>query len=409
MKLLFKLAWRNIWRNKRRLLLTLLAISFAVFFTIGMRGIQIGTYDVNIKNVVKLYSGYLQVQRTGYRKNPSLRLNFNLDSTLLRQINSVNDIKGYSPRVISEGLISFKDNSFGAAIFGLEPEKEMKVTNLIGRINEGNFFSGDSSNEIVMGYKLLENLKAKIGDQIVLLTQGYDGSLGNMKFTVTGTFKLGSPQMDAMTVIIGLRKAQELLSLGNRVHAIALNLNSLDEIDNVKPELAAKLQNNELSVLSWDEVMPDFKQSIELDSVSGLLYMFMLIIIVAFGILNTVLMSVVERFNEFGITLSIGMPQKNLVYLVFMETFFITVMGLLLGNIIGWVINYYILLNPIQLGTEFGKIYEEFGFLPVIEASLDPSIFINTSITIFIISALACLYPAYKVYRLEPMKGIRYT
>jgi ABC-type lipoprotein release transport system permease subunit len=260
-----------------------------------------------------------------------------------------------------------------------------------------------------MGYKLLENLKAKIGDQIVLLTQGYDGSLGNMKFTVTGTFKLGSPQMDAMTVVIGLRKAQELLSLGSRIHTIALSLNELDDINKVKPELINGIQNNELSVLSWDEVMPDFKQSIELDSVSGMLYLFMLIIIVAFGILNTVLMSVVERFNEFGITLSIGMPQKNLVYLVFIETFFIAVMGLLLGNIIGWGINYYILLNPIQLGTEFGKMYEEFGFLPVIESTLDSAIFINTSAAIFLISLLACLYPAYKVYRLEPMKGIRYT
>ncbi len=155
--------------------------------------------------------------------------------------------------------------------------------------------------------------------------------------------------------------------------------------------------------------MPDFKQSIELDNVSGILTLSILIIIVAFGILNTVLMSVMERFNEFGISLSIGMPQVKLVYLVFIETFFISMLGLLLGNIIGWGINYYIVLHPIQFGSEIGKIYEEYGFLPMIESSLDPMIFVNTTLSILGISILACFYPAYKVFKLEPLKGIRYT
>jgi len=132
-------------------------------------------------------------------------------------------------------------------------------------------------------------------------------------------------------------------------------------------------------------------------------------VIVAFGILNTVLMSVTERFNEFGISLSIGMPQLKLVYLVLIETVFLTLLGIALGNIIGWGINYYILLNPIQVGSEIGKIYEEYGFLPVIESSLNITIFIYTSISVLIISLVSCLYPVYKVYKLEPLKGIRYT
>ena len=128
--------------------------------------------------------------------------------------------------------------------------------------------------------------------------------------------------------------------------------------------------------------MPDFKQSIDLDNISGILFLLILIVIVAFGILNTVLMSVTERFNEFGISLSIGMPQMKLVYLVFIETIFIAIMGIVLGNIIGWGINYYILLNPIQFSGEFEQIYAEYGFLPVIESSLDITIFINTSVSI---------------------------
>lgn len=409
MKLLIKLGWRNLGRNKRRLLLTLSAIAFATFATIGMRGIQLGTYAVNIKNVVKLFSGYLQIQRQGYQKNPSLRLNYVLDDKLLNRIKSIPGIKGYAPRVYGDGLSSYKENSFGTGIFGIDPQREKNVTNIMERIKEGKFFTSDTTNEVVLGYKLMENLKAKIGDDIVILTQGFDGSLGNMKFKIVGTIKVGVPELDAMAAFIGLSKAQQLLVLPNRIHAIALNVGSLDDMETVKEELTNRINNKNLAVLSWDEVMPDFKQSIELDNISGILMLTILIIIVAFGILNTVLMSVMERFNEFGITLSIGMPQMKLVYLVFIETFFITLLGLALGNLIGWGINYYLIQNPVQFGSEIGKIYEEYGFLPIIVSTLDPMIFINTTLSILGISFLACFYPAYKVFKLEPLKGIRYT
>ena len=374
-----------------------------------MRGIQLGTYAINIKNAVHMYSGYIQIQREGYRKNPSLKLSYIPNDSLLNNIKTISSINAYSMRVYGEGLISYKENSLGTAIIGVDPLKEKNVSGFLERINAGYFFKSDTAYEVVLGYKLLENLKAKTGDEIVILTQGYDGSLGNYKYKISGTVKTGSSELDGMAAFMGLARAQELFALHNRISAIVINVNSLDDIDPVKEKLSSKISDTSLSVLSWDEVMPDLKQSIEFDNISGMLYLFILILIVAFGILNTVLMSVMERFNEFGISLSIGMPQIKLVYLVFIETFFITILGLILGNLIGWVINYYILLNPINIGTDIANIYEEYGFLPVIISSLDPMIFINTTISILSISFAVCFYPAYKVFKLEPLKGIRYT
>ncbi|MBL7128918.1 MAG: ABC transporter permease [Ignavibacteria bacterium] len=391
------------------MLLTLLAISFATFAAISMRGIQIGTYAVNIKNVVDLFPGYVQLQREGYLKNPKIRLCFTLDTLLKKQIASTPEVESYTPRILADGLISYKDNSLGAIIYGINPQQEKTVTTFMDRIKDGRFFNSDTTYEVVVGYKLLENLKAKIGDEIIMLTQGYDGSLGNLKFKIIGTIKLGSPEFDAMGAFIGLKTAQELLSMPGKIHFVAFKLNNLDAIPEVQEELTKEIDNNELAVLSWEEVMPDYKQLIELDNISGIMFLLILIVIVAFGILNTVLMSVTERFNEFGISLSIGMPQLKLVYLVLIETIFITLLGIALGNVIGWGINYYILLNPIQVGSEIGKIYEEYGFLPVIESSLNITIFIYSSISVLIISLISCLYPVYKVYKLEPLKGIRYT
>lgn len=409
MKLLIKLAWRNIWRNKRRSILTLAAVTFAVFMAIGMRGIQLGTYALNIKSAVELFSGYLQVQAKGYIDTPKLSLCFNEDNKLSEALNNTKGIDGYSKRIYADGLISFKENSRGVAIFGIEPQKEKKVTTFVENIAEGKFFSGDSSNEIVLGTQLLKNLDAKIGDEIVILAQGYDGSLGNQKYIIVGTVRLGFQEFNSTVVFMGLKTAQSLLAMGNNVNVIAIKSGNINNLKEIKNKLSTNITNKNLVVLPWNKVNPELQQAIQLDNVSGILFLGILIVIVAFGILNTVLMSVTERFREFGVILSIGMPQRKLTYVVYLETMFLAIIGLVFGNIFGYFINYYLILHPIVFGGEIKKLYELYHFLPELRSSLQVSIFTNVSLSIIGISILSCLYPAYKVYKLEPLKGIRQT
>jgi ABC-type lipoprotein release transport system permease subunit len=374
-----------------------------------MRGLQLGTYEVNIKNAVRLFSGYLQIQKEGYKENPSLRKSFRLTPEVTQMLENDPAITGYAPRVYADGLISFKDNSLGTAIFGVVPELEKNVITFQEKIEEGKFFEGDSSNKVIVGYKLLENLNAEVGDSIVILAQGYDGILGNLIFEISGTVKTGSGEFDRASVFMGLSKLQELLAMYGRLNVVALSTVDLDQVTVVQNRLNQSLQDKNLVALTWDEVMPELKQLIQLDNVSGILMLAILVIVVAFGILNTVLMSVTERFREFGISLAMGMPQGTLVLLVILESIIITLIGILLGNLAAYGVNYYIVQNPIIFGSELGALYEEYGFLPRMESSVDLSIFFNTSLTIFIVSLVSIVYPALKVFRLEPLKGIRYT
>ncbi len=377
---------------------------------VAMRGVQLGTYSVNIKNAVEMFTGYLQIQSEDYQQNPSLNKVIKLTDDLKLKLDRTNGITAYSPRVYSSGLISFGDQSYGSAIFGISPGSESATTKIMDKIKNGRFFLSDTVYEVVIGAKLLKNLKAAIGDEVVVLGQGFDGSLGNFKYRIVGTIKTGSPELDQMAVFMGISAAQELLALyGNRIHAIAIRLNDIDIIEETREYLASVIADEKTTALTWDEIMPDFKQSIELDNISGILMLLILIIIVSFGILNTVLMSVTERFNEFGVTLSIGMPPLKLAVVVLIETVFITLIGIVVGDLLGAGINYYIYQNPIEFGSEFAYIYEEYGFLPRIESSLDPLIFINNTLLILGISILSCIYPMYKVYKLEALKGIRYT
>ncbi|MBI2619728.1 MAG: ABC transporter permease [Ignavibacteriales bacterium] len=408
MSLLLKLGWRNIWRNKRRSIITILAVTFAVMLSIAMRGIQLGTYDVNIRHVVELFAGYIQIQVPGYQKNPTLQKSFSPTDRLLAFMRSDSRIVGSAPRIVGDGLVSLRDKSQGALLFGVSPNDERLASKLMGRVVHGRFLLEGQDTEVVVGDKLFENLSASIGEQIVVLAQGYDGSLGNLKFTIVGTVKTGMPEFDQSSVFMTLPAAQELLVMDGKVSVLTLRLRDLSEIDPVKESLREPLGEG-LVALSWKEVLPDFDQSIQLDNVSGMLTLAILIIVVAFGITNTVLMSVTERFREFGIILSVGMQPKKLVVLVFLETMIIVLIGLILGNVLAAGINLYIMNNPIVFSGDFEQMYAEYGFLPRLESTLRLSSFLNISLSVLGISVIAMFYPIAKVIRLEPLKGIRHT
>jgi len=409
MRLLLKLGWRNVWRNKRRSIITTLAVTFAVMLSIAMRGIQLGTYEVNIRHVVELFTGYVQIQAPGYIDKPSLHKSFRMNRGLRAVLDEEPRIIAYAPRILGDGLISFRENSQGAVLFGIEPEAESKVSTISSRVIRGAFLDKANSAEIIVGATLLENLRAAIGDEIVVLAQGFDGSLGNLKFTIVGAVKTGMIEIDRSAVFMHIEAARELLLMYGRATMIAVRLKDLPQIEPVEALLSPRLALQDLDVLTWKEVMPGLEQGIEMDNVSGILTLAILVIVVAFGITNTVLMSITERFREFGIVLSLGMPSRMLIGVVLLETAMIVVMGIILGNVLAYGVNSYIAMNPIVFEGEFGKLYEEYGFLPRIESTVRFSSFLNNTLSILIVSILAVLYPLTKVLRLEPLKGIRYT
>ncbi len=407
--MLLKLAWRNILRNKRRSFLTLGAIIFATFAAIALRGIQHGTFALNIKTAVEMFSGYLEIQNKNYLDNPSLNSSFPVNKKITSALNNTSGVEAYAPRIYASGLIGYKDESRGINILGIEPSAEKHVTTFINNLDKGKFFGSDSSDGIVLGERLMDNLNAHIGDEVVLLAQGYDGTLGNRKFKIAGTVKLGVQEMESSVVFMGVKTAQSLLDMGGRVNVVAIKADDIGRLNMIARSLSENIGDAELSVLTWDRVNPEMANMLQFSNVRGIIFSGLLIVIVAFGILNTVLMSVTERFREFGVILAIGMPHKKLPYLIYLETFLLTALGLLFGNLFGYLINSYLVLHPIVFGGELKQLYSSYHFLPEAISSVNLYIFINVSLSVLVISLLSCVYPAFKAYKLEPLKGIRYT
>ena len=164
-----------------------------------------------------------------------------------------------------------------------------------------------------------------------------------------------------------------------------------------------------LVALPWQALLPQLKQTIELDNSSGALYIVILLFVVGFGILNTVLMSITERFREYGVMLSLGMSQRKLVVAVALEIFFMLLIGFVIGNGIGVAVNSYFVRHPIMLGGDVAQLYQEYGFAPMLISSLSFKIFVDSTLTILGISIVAAVYPLLRVLKLEPLKGIRHT
>ena len=408
MVLLAKLAWRNIWRNRRRSLLTVLAVVFAAFLSITMRAIQVGTYAMNIQSMVRMFSGYFQVQREGYNGNPTLQQNFVYDDGIRELLSRDSRVEAFTPRVYAEGLAAFKGSSLGVSLVGVDVDEEPRMTTFC-RVKEGVPPRGGDSASVALGWGLARNLGVRTGDEIVLLAQGADGSLGNMKYRVCGLIKTKNPELDRGVVVMSIASAQELLAMEGRVHAVAVALHDLRDLPGVAGSLRGRLAVKGLALLTWEELLPEMRQHMEMDNISGILFLGILILIVAFGILNTLLMSVTERFREFGVSLAMGISSSRLVAVVLLEAAFITAVGVALGNLLAFMANAYIVAHPISLGQELEAMMQEYGWLPAMYSTLRLHVFFNSSVAILAVTALSCLYPAYRVWKLEPLQGMRHV
>ncbi len=413
--LLIQLAWRSLWRNWRRSMIAMAAVIFAIALSIVQRGIQYGTYAETIKTAVRVSTGYLQIQKIGYNKNPTPQKNFGLTPKIMDAIKTTTQIDGSSPRIQTDALLSYRNQSLGVMLMGIAPKTESLVTDFQKKVNSGRFLSMDSGHknetapEIVVGYKLLENLDAKAGDSVVVLAQDFDGVLGNMFVRIVGTFKTGSDEFDRTGAFMDISEMQYFLNMEGRINAVAISVKNEDDVDRTSDRLNVLLKPMGLVALPWQKLLPQLNQTIQLDNSGGALYIIILLFVVGFGILNTVLMSITERFREYGVMLSLGMSQRKLVIAVALEIFFMLIIGFVIGNGIGVAVNSYFVQHPIILGGDVAQLYREYGFAPMLVSSLSFKIFLDSTLTILGISIVAAVYPLLRVLKLEPLKGIRYT
>ncbi len=405
MRTILKLAWRNIWRNKKRSIITIISVFIAVFLALIIRSMQLGMYDNVIKNVAGNYTGYLQIHNKGYWEDRNLENSITLNDTLIKKINTTEGVEDIVPRLQTFSLASYGNTSKGVLINGIDIEKENKIRSLGERLSKGKAFVS-AANEVIVGKGLAKYFSLKPNDTIYLIGQGYHGMAAAGKFTVAGIIDLKNLELNNLVIFMPIKTLRNYLSSPDIVTNLIILKSEKTDVDKLRIQLLKNLPENQFEVMTWKKMLPELHQAIVADNAGGLYMVFILYLIITFGIFSTILMMTQERIFEFGIMTAIGMKKKVIIKILWVETLLLSLIGVVLGSIVAYPILYYFHKNPLPLPSDKADMMEKFGFLPEIPFSISTDIFITHGLIIFGIAVFVALYPTLKILRLNTLKAM---
>ncbi|MFO7768616.1 MAG: FtsX-like permease family protein [bacterium] len=406
--MLFRLAWRSIWRNRRRTLLTMGAITFAAVVCLFTRSLQIGTYRTTIHTVVTVNTGHMRIEDPAYREQQSLDHSFVPAPGLADSLASRPTVAGVSPRLEASGLVSAGENTRGAVISGVVPGGERGITTLTEKVTEGRWLEEGAGRQALLGTDLAANLDLAVGDTAVVLVQTWFGTLGAQTYRVAGILDTGMPEVDASTLMLPLEDAQRLFNAPGRVTSLVVGLSDPSRIEDLEADLNAAGLPGGLRAYTWRDLMPEMVQMIELDNISGWIILAILVLVVGLGILNTVLMGVLERVRQFGVVLAVGLKPRQLALVIFTEALLMALAALAVGDVLGWGLAEYFGAHPIQLGGAEAAALEELGFSTAMPTYLDLPNFLMVNGFILGITLLASVWPALRAASYEPVEALRH-
>ncbi|MDL1964134.1 MAG: FtsX-like permease family protein [Deltaproteobacteria bacterium] len=407
-----KMAWRNIWRNPRRTGLTISAIAFASLLLIFMLSFQFGSYEALINSSVKIHAGHLKIQAKEYQNKRDMHLIVPDPSAAGKILDNLHAIDAYTFRANAFSLISSKERTYGVIVTGIDPVREAKVSSLAKLIRVGSYLSEKDTDKALLGELLAKNLKAGPGDELIILGQGRDGSIAATVVQVKGIYRSGIDEFDRSTIHIPLKTFQDAYSMRNSVHEVVAVCKSLRDVSTAKKNIRKVINNQtnqyDITVLDWQELMPGLFQGIQMDLISGIIFYVILILVVAFSILNTFLMAIFERTREFGVLMAIGTTPGRLTKIVLFESMSMTMLGIIAGIIIGSIITFYFQVNGIDIYGS-SEILSQFGISGRIHPRLSILSVFSGPLSVFLITFLSALYPTLKIRKLRPVEAIAYV
>jgi ABC-type lipoprotein release transport system permease subunit len=468
---ILRLAWRNLWRNKRRTLITAASLFFAVFFAIVMRALQLGAYDRLFKNVIESYTGYIQIQHKDYLDEAILDNCFTLTDSLTSKIEKVPNVKGIMPRLESFALAAAGSKTQGVMIIGIDPDKESKLTGLKNRSVKfrlspeavsklkkdslpartirlldasagesftsefrimsdlgisvkdssyvlplvrrdaryvNGFLSESDSDRIIIGNNLSDYLKINTGDTLVILGQGYHGTSAAGKFVVAGIIKLPTPDIDNILVYMNIVSAGRLFNVpGMSTSAVISLFRDDDKSISLTAGRLKKMLSAPLIVRPWQELNSLMVNQMEADNRSGMIFIGILYLVIAFGVFGTVLMMMAERRREFGMLVSVGMQKKKLAAILSLEMLLMGFVGIVSGVIASLPLVFYLHYHPIRFTGEMAKMYEDYGFEPVMPTLLPGGYYLWQIVIVLVILVIAILFSIRKIFRMNVISALR--
>lgn len=397
------MGFRNLFRHKRRSLFTGLSIVTGFALCSFFIGWAEGSYNQIIDGFTRYRTGHIQIHARGYVEDPSFYKTFELTPGLEEILNSEPHITGWSPRITTGALFASDSASSGGELKAFDPRREGETTQFQRNIVEGTLFR-KGAQEVVLGKGLAGVLQVSPGDEIVVVTQAADGITASGRYRVSGLSDTGEKSVDRVTAAIPLSKGKDLLWMGGRVHEIAVTVDRMRSIETVKQNLKRRLGESDLDIQSWQEFNPEFYKAMLADKRGNYILLLVMVIIVAVGVFNTVLMAVLERQHEYGLMRALGTSPGGVFALVLSETGCLVAMASFAGMLLGMGLNWYFHVNGLTLpqplsygGITFQSLHSEIALKSVV----------LPWVTVLVSAFTVTLYPAVQAARVEPARVMR--
>ena len=404
--MIWSIAWRNIWRNKLRSIIMIVAIALGLLAGVFSISFMQGLVDARIESATKTELGHLQIHAPHFLENNNIVYTIQHSGELVSQIESLDSVKAVSRRLIAESFIMAAHGTGGGKLIGVEPEREKRVTDIWEHIIDGTYLEHESRiPPVVIGEKLAKKLRLKVGSRVNVQMVDRRGNLSLKGYRISGIYRTTNTSYDESTLFVKYEDLQAQLGMEtNTAHEIVLLLENGDEAPAVKPQ-AAKLAENNV-VETWKELSPEM--SLLTDSMDQYMYIFILIILLAlcFGIINTMLMAVLERVKEIGMLMAVGMNKRKVFLMIILETVLLTVTGGIFGILTGAGITKIFETNPINLSM-FAEGLESFGYASEVYTSMQNESLITIAILVVITGIISAIYPARKALKLNPAEATR--
>ncbi len=398
------IAWRNILRNKRRSFILILSIMVGVIALVLTDAFSIGMMQQMLTNQIGTDAGYIQIHSKGYHDDPTLKNSIENTAPVRAALSHDSTTVSFSERLRVFGLISSASNSSGVSIVGIVPREEERITTVHKYIVKGTYLT-DKPDDIIISTATAEKLKVGIGDKVVIMASRIGGSVGAEACRVVGLFETFDSGFDQTHVYIPLETARKMLGAAGRVSEFVVNPIDPKQTDSISRQLRSRLPSD-MEVLTYKQMLPLLVMQIQL--YDQMIYIFYAIIAIAliFGIINTMLMAVMERTHEFGVDMAIGMSNKRIVTMILTEAFYLGAVGTVVGLAISLAINIPLSHSGWNLAA-FSQSLKSVGIGTKIYPVVGASTVLNAAIIIPIATVIGAIYPAMRAIKLQPVEAIR--
>lgn len=408
--MIIRLAWRSLWRNKRRTLITVCSIALGLTFAIFFIALAEGAYEQMIEQMVRIQSGHITLEHSEYRDAPSVDLWITVPSRLRSHVEKWPAVEETKLVILGQGIVKSGAGNMAAAIMGVEPAVEKTSSPVARNIIKGKYIEPKDNPQVVVGSEMAERLNLAVGKKLVIATNDISGTLVEELCRVKGIFRTGSEEVDAYVIQMPINFARRLFHLP-RGGATQMGVILKDPGDQkqVMKRIKGRLDDRPISVLSWQEVMPDVATYIKMDKGSNLIFQGILIFLILFTIFNTLSMSVLERQREFAMLLAVGTTARRLKLQVFTETVYLGMIGCGVGILFGGLAVVYGHFYGINLSAIMGESVNISGFAlsSKMYTKLSFGIFFNSAVAVLAATLLLGLVPMRRATRINIVDTLR--